>query len=378
MSDPAPHAALSPRARYRRDLASGDFVADPAQLRAVEALETLHRELLDKRPRARWLSSRLQWPPVGGLYLWGGVGRGKSHLMDNFYQSLPFSRKKRTHFHRFMLEVHQRRRHFPDTLDPLLRVADEIAERVRVLCFDEFQVDDIGDAMILSRLLEGLFGHGVTLVTTSNVAPQDLYRDGLQRERFLPAIALLQRQCRVLELDGGTDYRLRRLHPAEVYLVPHNATNETRLQRCFERLAPHGFKVGVDLVVNHRPIPARRATDGIAWFDFKALCATARSSADYVELARIHHTLIVTGVPQFDDDHPDWARRFINLIDELYDRGVKLFVAAAVPAERLYRGRRRPFEFQRTVSRLIEMRSQEYLARAHLAVPGPAAVPAAS
>jgi cell division protein ZapE len=366
MNDAEPPAP-APRERYRLDLQRPDFASDSAQARAVEALQGVYEELISKPPQRRFGRSRLIWPPVRGLYLWGGVGRGKTYLMDTFCDALPFTRKRRTHFHRFMLEVHERRKHYPNERDPLLRVADEIAETTRVLCFDEFFVADIADAMILGRLFEALFIKGLTLVATSNVAPDDLYKDGLQRDRFLPAIAQLKKHVSVLNVDGGIDYRLRALRGVELYLSPANAAADVRLAADFDRLASHHSQADVDLSINDRIIHARRISDSVAWFDFGELCEGPRSAADYIELARLYHTVVLTQVPQLRPDSEDAARRFINLIDEFYDRGVKLLMSAEVPLAQLYAGKRLVFEFERTRSRLTEMQSQEYLARPHKA-----------
>ncbi len=357
---------MSPRSRYERDLQREGFVADPAQSRAVDELQRVHDELLANRPRKRLVSGRLQWPPVKGLYLWGSVGRGKTYLMDAFFESLPFTRKLRLHFHRFMLDVHERRLQHQHETDPLLRIADDLAQKLRVLCFDEFFVSDIADAMILGRLMEALFARGVTLVATSNVEPDQLYRDGLQRERFLPAIAAIKKHATVVRLDGPVDYRLRALTHAEIYHHPSDAAAESNLERWFTELAPDAGDTDKDMDLNGRPVRARRSADGVAWFDFSALCEGPRSAADYVELARTHHSIIVSRVPQLSVEHEDAARRFINLVDEFYDRGVNLILAGAVPLEQLYTGEKLAFEFKRTLSRLVEMQSQEYLARPHL------------
>jgi len=356
-------AALTPRARYARELARPGFAADPAQAGTVDALQKVYEELVARPPRRRLGAPR--WPPVAGLYLWGSVGRGKTWLMDVFYEALPFSKKRRTHFHRFMLEVHARRLQHGDEQDPIGKVAADIAGEARVLCFDEFFVSDIADAMILGRLTEVLFERGVTLVATSNVPPQGLYRDGLQRERFVPAIERIQRHCAVLHLDSPTDYRLRALTHAEIYHSPSDAAAEANLAAWFDELAPEPGRAG-KLMVEGRPIPARRLAEGVAWFDFAAVCQTARSAADYVELARTHHSVLLSKVPRLTADDEDATRRFITLVDEFYDRGVKLILAADVPREQLYAGKKLTFEFQRALSRLIEMQSQEYLARPHL------------
>lgn len=357
---------LSPRQRYEQDLAKSGFVADASQAAAVDALDKVQRALLANPPKKRLLSDRLIWPKVEGLYMWGGVGRGKTHLMDAFYDSLPFEHKQRTHFHRFMLEVHERRRHFSHKRDPLKLVALEISHQVRVLCFDEFYVSDIADAMILGKLTEYLFDEGVTLVATSNCAPDELYKDGLQRQNFVPAIERLKQNLKVLNVDGGVDYRLRALTRVQLYLDSSDAAAEAKLAQWFGEIAPEPGVENVTLQIQGRPVKARRRADGVAWFDFAELCESARAAADYIQLAREYHAVILSRVPQLTFEHEDSARRFINLVDEFYDRGVKLLIAAAVPQEQLYAGKKLRFEFKRTQSRLREMQSQEYLAKPHL------------
>jgi cell division protein ZapE len=356
----------TPRQRYAEDLKQAGFVSDAAQAQAVEALQKVYDELVQNPPKRRFGSSRLVYPPVAGLYMWGGVGRGKTYLMDTFYDALPFSRKRRTHFHRFMLEVHQRRNSHPDQQDPLRQVADEIADTTRVLCFDEFYVSDIADAMILGRLFEFLFKRGLTLVATSNVAPDLLYKDGLQRQNFLPAIERLKQNCAILNVDGGSDYRLRALHGARLYLHPCDKAAMAALGERFYAIAPHGLCERIELKVNERVIAARCVAEGAVWFDFHELCDGPRSPADYIELARTYHSVVLSYVPLLTSDDDNSARRFINLVDEFYDRGVKLLIAAEGPMQELYLGTKLKFEFERTISRLIEMQSQEYLARPHL------------
>lgn len=355
----------SPAASYAADLQRPDFSSDAAQAQAVAALQKLYEELIAKPPTRRLGSSRLRYPAVKGLYFWGGVGRGKTYLMDVFFEALPFSRKRRTHFHRFMMDVHERRHRYPDVRDPLAKVADDIAEEARVLCFDEFFVSDIADAMILGGLMQALFARGVTLVTTSNIVPDGLYKDGLQRANFLPAIEILKRHVKVLNVDGGVDYRLRQLTDAELYLSPCDSACELRLADYFARFAGHPGQHNVTLALHGRELIARCHTEGVVWFDFSELCEGPRGAADYIELARTHHTLMLSQVPVMTALDENEARRFITLVDELYDRNVKLVIAADVPLETLYRGERLVFEFERTRSRLIEMRTTEYLARAH-------------
>jgi cell division protein ZapE len=357
---------LSPLQRYQRDLKGDNFQRDTSQAHAIDALQRVYEELISAPPKKRLGSSRLRWPRVPGLYMWGGVGRGKTYLMDTFYESLPFSRKMRTHFHRFMLEVHERRQHYANETDPIGKVALEFAAKIRVLCFDEFYVSDIADAMILGRLTEVLFENGVTLIATSNVAPDGLYKDGLQRQNFLPAIDRLKKSVSVMNVDGGVDHRLRALTRAEVYHSPCDAIAEQNLLRDFLAISGHDGEENVEMPIHDRIIVARRLADGVAWFDFAAVCDGPRSAADYIEIGRTHHTVLLSHVPQLTVFSEDAARRFINLVDEFYDRGVKLIITADVPQEKLYAGLKLRFEFQRTLSRLQEMQSQEYLAKPHL------------
>jgi len=304
---------------------------------------------------------------VRGLYIWGGVGRGKTFLMDLFFESLDFEQKKRVHFHRLMRDVHERMKMLSFVADPLDKIAGQIAQETRVLCFDEFFVSDIGDAMILGRLLKGLFSRGVTLVATSNSRPDDLYRDGLQRQRFLPAIQLLNDYTDVVNMDGGTDYRLRLLERAGTYQHPDDDEARAHLRFYFDETASVSIAENIDLDINGRPVRARRAAKGVAWFDFHDICDGPRSQADYIELARWYPSIIISGVPQFDKTRDDQARRFISLVDEFYDRQVKLVLSADVGIRDLYTGRRLAFEFERTASRLVEMQSSKYLALPHLA-----------
>nr|WP_020210194.1 cell division protein ZapE [Gilvimarinus chinensis] len=361
---------LSPRQRYERDLELPGFHSDASQEQAVAELQALYEALAEtpKQP-SLWkrLRGRGQREPVRGLYFWGGVGRGKTYLMDNFYESLPFEAKMRAHFHRFMRRVHGELKQLAGQKNPLEQVAANIAGEARVICFDEFFVSDITDAMILAGLLEGLFRRGVTLVATSNIEPSGLYKDGLQRERFLPAIALLQKYTKVVNVDGGVDYRLRALEQAELYYSPLGEVAEQSLASAFESLAPAGAKhrVNVELEVEGRIIKARCVADDVAWFEFDALCDGPRSQNDYIELAREFHSVLIANVPLLGGDKDDQARRFINMVDEFYDRHVKLVVSAQMPLESLYGGGRLGFEFERTASRLLEMRSREYLGRPH-------------
>jgi cell division protein ZapE len=303
---------------------------------------------------------------VRGLYLWGGVGRGKTFLVDEFLAAVPFAEKRREHFHRFMQEVHARLRRHRNRRSPLSYVAADIAARARLLVVDEFAVGDVADAMILGALLDALFRRGVTLVATSNLPPGELYRGGLQRERFLPAIALLEKHCRVMELDAGVDYRLRQLERATFWHGPAAEGAQARMAQEFERLADGGGRRDVKVQVEGRAVRARREAEDVVWFDFRELCEGPRSAADYIEIARCYHTVFLSGVPVMGATDDDAARRFVTLVDELYDRGVKLVVSAASDApEGLYRGDRLAFEFRRAASRLHEMQGHGYLAKPH-------------
>jgi cell division protein ZapE len=362
----------TPSIRYEADLAGGDFVDDPAQRAAVEALDALQAALQDQPPPATglrgWWQRRRGAAPaaVPGLYLWGGVGRGKTYLMDTFYECLPASiPRRRVHFHRFMQSAHYRLRWLREQPDPLRTLAAEWAGEARVLCFDEFFVSDIADAMILSGLLHGLIDEGVTLVATSNLPPDGLYPGGLQRDRFLPAIDLLERHLQVMNVDGGTDYRLRLLSRAPVYHVPADAHARTALAETFERLSPERDHETDGLAINQRDIPVLALGDGVLWVRFGALCEGPRSADDYVEIARRFHTVLISDVPIMDRDREDAARRFAAMVDEFYDRGVKLIISATAEPEWLYRGRHLHFEFRRIISRLREMQSREYLALPH-------------
>jgi cell division protein ZapE len=357
---------------YQQHLLQYGHVRDSSQLNVVRLLARLQEQLLaappPKRGLARLLSlERNSAPEIPGLYVWGGVGRGKTFLMDLFFETLPLDSKRRAHFHRIMQDVHHRLGALGDIEDPLAAVARDMAAEARVLCFDEFFVSDIGDAMILGRLLQGLFEHGVTLIATSNSRPDDLYRDGLQRQRFLPAIDALHRHTRVIELAGDTDYRLQLLQQAGTYMTPDDESARARLRELFRESASSKVEHDRKLEINGRALKTRRCAKGIAWFDFSELCDGPRSQADYIEIARWYPTIILSGVPQLDEFSENQARRFIALVDEFYDRHVKLILSAERPPDALYTGKRLRFEFERTISRLIEMQSTEYLHLPHLA-----------
>ncbi len=376
--------ASVPSAAYAAGVARGDWNEDPAQRPALRELDRIHAALLDP-PRLGLFDAlrgkKAQAPR--GLYLWGGVGRGKTFLIDLFFDALPMKDvaatshtdtegttvasggKRRTHFHRFMREVHAQLRAHAGQSDPLATIARAWGRDLRVLVLDEFFVNDIGDAMLLGRLLDRLFAEGVTLITTSNTEPKNLYKDGLQRAGFLPAIAQIEQHCKVLHLDSAHDYRLRALTRSPVYRAPLDAASEEWLsQRWHELTATCPHEQG-PLVIEGREIPVRALAEGHAWFDFAALCEGPRAASDYIEIATECHTVLVGGIPLFDGRNDDPARRFVHLIDELYDRHVNLVCTAAAQPPALYSGNKLAHAFERTASRLIEMQSAEYLALEH-------------
>ncbi len=356
--------------QYASEIAKRRFTSDAAQLAAIEHLERLRAELAEaaSAPLGRRLVRSLtSHSAPRGVYLWGGVGRGKTWLMDLFYGSLTLAAKRRTHFYRFMQEVQVDLKRLKGMQSPLDGVADKIAKKARVVCFDELFVSDIADAMILANLFTALVKRGVALVFTSNVKPADLYKGGLQRERFLPAIELLEKHCDIVAVDGGTDYRLRQLIAAPIYLPSGDATSHAKLKELFDDLSDEDFESDHDISVNHRKIRVVRESENVIWFDFAALCEGPRSPADYIAIASEYQSVIIANVPVFGVDADNAARRFISAIDEFYDRGVNVIVSAAAAPAELYKGEKLKFEFQRTSSRLAEMQSEEYLARAHRA-----------
>jgi len=392
-----------PSARYRAGAGRGDWGDDPAQRDALRALDRIHAALLQPEPR-RGLLGRLfgehATEAPDGLYLWGGVGRGKTFLVDLFYAGLPLKEikgealsgaplpprgrggdrprsgrwgggegegagKRRTHFHRFMRAVHEQLRAHGGERDPLAAIVRDWRRCLRVLVLDEFFVSDIGDAMILARLLERMFAEGIVLVTTSNVDPVDLYRDGLQRARFLPAIELIRRHCEVVHLVSDTDYRLRALTRSPVYRAPLDADSDAWLERRWHELGGDDAHRDAGIDIDGRRIAVRARDKSMAWFDFDALCEGPRGTTDYIEIAREFHTVLLGGIPRLDDARNDAARRFVNLVDELYDRHVNLVCTADAPPPLLYAGERIAGAFERTASRLIEMQSAEYLATQH-------------
>jgi cell division protein ZapE len=348
----------SPAALYQQHLQQPGFVKDPAQALAVQHLERVYAELLAQPSRSRWL--RFNKPqPVKGLYLWGGVGRGKTYLMDLFFESLPLTEKLRIHFHRFMQRIHEELRHCRGEKDPLKHVAQNLAKQTRILCFDEFAVNDIADAMLLGILLQNLFAEGVCLVATSNLAPDDLYQDGLQRELFLPAIAEIKAHAEILNVDAGVDYRWRHLTPTQRYYSP--LVNEREFMQTHFNALSHGVAADSSaLSIEGRMIPAIAHSASVVWFEFSVICGDGRAVPDYIAIAKKYHSVLISNIPQLTNSMDEYARRFINLVDEFYDSRINLIVSATVPMQQLYKGERLQFEFQRTLSRLQEMQSDEY------------------
>jgi cell division protein ZapE len=372
----APLENLSPSARYERDLLREDFCRDASQAQAVQHLQALYEALVahwqEEKASAlngffKKIFSSATKPMIRGLYFWGGVGRGKTYLMDNFFESLPIQQKMRMHFHRFMRRVHSELKQLDGQKNPLKKVADIIAAETKVICFDEFFVSDITDAMILGTLMSELFERGVVLVATSNIVPDGLYKDGLQRARFLPAIELLKKHTHVINVDGGVDYRLRALEQAELYHYPLDAQADLSLQKSFRSLLSSlsEEKSNQVLIVEGRDINSRYSAEGVVWFDFDAICDGPRSQNDYIELSKEYHSVFISNVPALGRSNDDQARRFVNLVDEFYDRHVKLVLSADKPLAELYSDGKLNFEFQRTVSRLLEMQSHDYLGMEH-------------
>jgi cell division protein ZapE len=350
------------------------FELDAAQEHALQSFQRLYEELIGlERLETSIVRLLARRRAAQGLYLWGGVGRGKSFLMDSFFSCAPTERKRRIHFHRFMQEIHHGLRERQGQAEPLAGIARDLAREARLVCLDEFHITDITDAMLMRRLLEGLFEQGIALVTTSNFAPDELYLHGLQRNQFLPAIDLIRQNLEVVNVEGGTDYRLRELERAGVYHTEADA--DARLAQAFATVARQEAADDGELEIEGRMIKVRREARGIAWFDFQALCGGPRAKADYIELARRYHTVVLSGVPRFGPDDTERLRRFMWLIDEFYDRRVKLIIAAAVPAPDLIDAEESGDRFQATlnaslkerlVSRLTEMQTRDYLTQPHL------------
>lgn len=389
------HSEDGPESEYQGLMQAGELKPDPEQARIVDKLERLHCRLMDypiitiKRGgfsvRKWWPKNFLKWSKSQpkGFYLYGGVGRGKSMLMDLFFSSVPFTSKRRVHFHEFMLDIHARLKVWHDLSgknraiqnknhhdDPISAIAQQIANESTLLCFDELQITDIADAMILARLFSELFDHGVIVVATSNRSPDDLYKNGLNRQRFLPFIDRLKEMLEIVPLDGPTDYRYARLKGIKTYYTPVNEETTVELSKAFFRLTDRSIEdrnkvPSGELIIQGRTLFVPKVARGVAVFSFKRLCANPLGSADYLAIARAYHTVIMVAIPEFSKEKHNEAKRFVTLIDALYEHGVKFLCSAAVSPLQLYAEGEGSFEFERTVSRLIEMQSQSYLARGH-------------
>ncbi|WP_107992625.1 cell division protein ZapE [Neisseria elongata] len=370
---PPPYHNHSPLTWYQAASQQAAFIRDAAQARAIEHLDRLWTELMMfKRKRNRFLGRSLRSPQLPkGLYFYGGVGRGKSFLMDAFYGCLPYRRKRRVHFHAFMAEIHQRLRGLKSEANPLKAVAAEIAKETRVLCFDEFHVSDIADAMILGRLLENLFNEGVVLVATSNYAPSELYPQGQNRSSFLPTIALIEEKLTILNVDGGEDYRHRTLTAAEVFYIPANDENERKLADLFTQVTAGQVERPSEIEIHGRMLRCKKRTDKAIWFDFRMVCFGPRSQADYLYLSEHYEMIFVSGIEKLSQAERAEARRLTWLIDVMYDYRVKFCATCDVPVGEIYVEGDFAQEFVRTASRLTEMQSQEYLNLPHLTLGKP-------
>ncbi|GGB46782.1 AFG1 family ATPase [Shewanella inventionis] len=366
---------LTPWQHYQQDLTREDFSHDAAQEQAVKSLQRVYDELINANKPASGLSKlfsvvgvKTKPVPVKGLYLWGGVGRGKTYLMDTFYDALPGKRKLRAHFHRFMHQIHHELDGLKGVQDPLVSIAKKMAGQYQVICFDEFFVSDITDAMLLGTLFQELFKHGVALVATSNIIPDELYKNGLQRVRFLPAIALINQHCEILNVDSGIDYRLRTLEQAEIYHYPLDEQADINLLHYFAQLAPESEVQTAAIDIDGRAIKIRQQSQGVLLINFRDLCDGPRSQRDYMEIACLYHTVLLSGIEQMGAQQTgdDIARRFLAMVDEFYERNVKLIVSAQIKLEDIYTDGQLTFEFRRCRSRLIEMQSRDYLALEHL------------
>lgn len=356
---------MTPLTKYNSDLNSGRILSDNAQKMAVELLNDLYFQLVEESPPGlfkRLLGKRNR---INGVYMWGGVGRGKTYLVDNFYETLPFDKKLRVHYHRFMLDMHEQLRVLPKSPDPLKIIGKKIADDIRVLCIDEFHVTDVADAMLLSGLLQALFANGVSIVATSNTRIDDLYLNGLQRERFMSAISLLKENMTEFHLDAEKDFRLEHLERGQTYIVATGNDGFNELSNKFNEMASTKVEYKKPLIISKRSIDTIAYADDIVWFDFNALCNTHRSAQDYLELALEFHTIFVSDIPHLEDAQDSAAKRFMHLVDALYDHRVKLVLTAVVSVNKLYAGRLLKGAFDRTVSRLIEMGSHDYIAEAH-------------
>lgn len=359
---------MNPLQRYQADLKKDGFNADPAQARAVEYTQQLFDAINTMKPKATGLARIWQrkQTAVKGLYFFGEPGRGKTYLIDCFYACLSMEEKNRIHFHQFMRNVHQQLKDLPRAPDPLKIVAADIAKKTRVLCLDEFHVHDIADAMLMAGLLKALFDNGVVLIATSNIAIDDLYKNGLQRERFMYAIELLKQYTTEVEVNGEQDYRLAQLEKNQVYFIAADDCNHKQLESQFNEMAPSPPKHQRHIEINNRDIDYIALSDDVIWFEFNAICNTPRSVHDYIEIAQLYHTVFLSHVYSMQEAHDSIAKRFIHLVDALYDHNVKLIISAEVAMTALYHGRKQEQAFQRTLSRLHEMSGKAYLAKPHL------------
>lgn len=363
---------MTPLVAYEDDIKNRNFQSDPVQATAVIETQALYDKLInsDKHEDKKGLFGlfrKEKITPIQGLYFWGGVGRGKSYLIDTFYDCLPFPQKSRIHFNHFMQKIHARLKILPKTPNPLIIVANDLAKQYRILCIDEFHVDDITDAMIMAGLLDALFSKGVTLVTTSNIEPDKLYKNGLQRDRFTPAIDLLHEHTKIIHLDNGIDYRLALLEKQGTFHIVERAESSKEiLESQLKGLANTSISYNQEISLNNRTLLFTAKSDNQIWFSFSEICQTPRSSADYIILARDYETILIDNILTMDDGQNDVVQRFIQLIDALYDHRVKLIATAFTQPDKLYTGQRLAFPFQRTISRLIEMRSERYLSQSHM------------
>ncbi|MBF7684535.1 AFG1 family ATPase [Acinetobacter sp. B10A] len=356
----------SPLVVYQQAIDEGKVTSDRVQKKAIDALDVLWHQLVAEEKSSKTIFSFFRKKQIPqGVYMWGGVGRGKTWLMDLFFESLPLKRKMRLHFHHFMQYVHQQLNQRVGQQNPLDAVADHIHEQAKVICFDEFFVSSVPDAMILSDLFQKLFQRGVSLIATSNIAPDGLYKDGLHRDRFLPTIALLKKHCHILNIDAGIDYRLRILQQADLFQSPLNEKTTQWMQQRFNQLVDVHKVMTTAIEVNHREVLTLAHTSEILWCHFNELCLKPRSPIDFIEIANRYHTVFVSDIPLLSDQLADGTRRFIYLVDEFYDRGVKLILTSQVPILNIYQGQKLAFEIERTRSRLLEMQSAEYLSKKH-------------
>ena len=351
-------------------LSTEGLIGDASQLVIVEELSKLQQSLYAKESLYNQIIKQIGFPkkqlPIKGIYLWGNVGRGKTFLMDLFFKTLDIKKKKRIHFHRMMSEVHAHLQKVNNIEDPIIKIVKSMAKNTRVLCFDEFFVRDIGDAMILGKLLDGFFMHGITLVTTSNIIPSELYKDGLQREQFLPAIKLLEQNTDIIQIKDGPDYRLRLLENAGTFFLAKHKETHKKIEQYCNKMVTNGNQNNKKLEILGRQIQTICLGQGVVWFAFKDICHNPRGTQDYIEIARQFQTVIISDLPIFTEDENNLARRFISLVDEFYDHRVNLILSAEENIENIYQGKKLHSEFKRTISRLIEMQSLEYLGLAHL------------